>query len=143
MTTDEERSDEAISALAATFQYYSGERGIAAGGCTTWPYIGDFPPQPLPGQYQPTILGTGTNTQMTTRKGATMDVYMIWAITPDQPDAPWLVSAWDSESRAENEDGWLEDLAAAEEINGARNIRVTRSSVNYDAIVASFEPVEV
>jgi hypothetical protein len=68
---------------------------------------------------------------------------MIWAIVPDQPEAPWLITAWDSESIAGNEDGWLEELAKAEEEYGGRYVRVTKTAVNYDAVVESFQPVEV
>lgn len=75
--------------------------------------------------------------------GTSMKVYLIWAIVPDQPTAPWVVAAWDEESRAENEDGWLEELAAAEKEYGARHIRVTVTGVNYDRVRSAFEPVEI
>jgi len=107
------------------------------------PYVPGSPTPPWVPQVSPTILSTGTTTNKLFPKENKMDVYMIWAISPDHPDAPYLVSAWDSETRSENEDGWLEDLAAAEEIHGARHIRITRSSVNYDAVVAAFTPTEV
>lgn len=122
-------------------------QNIAAGGCSvpSWPnpYIGDAPPF-TPYLPLPVIApGSGTTTTLTPPKETTMDIYVIWAIVPDQPDAPWVVGAWDAESRAENEDGWLEDLAKAEEEYGARFIRVTRSKVDYDKVVAAFAPVDV
>lgn len=99
---------------------------IAAGGCTT-----DLPDASPP------------KFKLTPQSGATMDVFLIWALEPSSPDAPWIVAAWDSESRYDNEKGFLEDLEQHEAVHGARNIRVTRTSVNYDAVVAAFQPAEV
>lgn len=72
-----------------------------------------------------------------------MDVYIIWAIVPDQPDAPWAVSVWDAESRAASEGQFLEDLAEQERLYGARFVRVTKTTVNYDAVVGAFGEVSV
>jgi hypothetical protein len=117
---------------------------VAAGGCNVpFPYVGDWPYPPYVPQtpYQP---GQGsTTTQLFGPKVNKMDVFIIWAIVPDQPDAPWVVGAWDDYSRSENEDGFQEDLAKAEEVYGARFIRVTKTSVNYDKVIAAFEPPEV
>ncbi|QIG57800.1 hypothetical protein SEA_PAULODIABOLI_65 [Microbacterium phage PauloDiaboli] len=101
------------------------------------PYPNTVPiPMPVP--------GWGTTTTLTPPKeNATMDIFIIWAIVPDQPQAPWAVAVWDDESVAENEDGWLEALAKAEEEYGGRYVRVTKTSVNYDAVISAFEPVNI
>jgi hypothetical protein len=117
-------------------------RNIIAPG---YPYVGDWPyPTYVPQvPYQPGQGSTTTQLFPAKEKENKMDVYLIWAIVPDQPDAPWVVSAWDSESRSENEDGFQADLAKAEQEHGARFVRVTRTSVNYDKVIASFEATEV
>lgn len=97
---------------------------IAQGGCST-----SLPEFPLPKVGQ--------------TKETTMDVYLIWAMEPSSPDAPWVVSAWDEYSRQENEDGWWEDLAKQEELYGGRYVRVTRTTVNYDKVQSAFDPVVV
>ena len=113
---------------------------IAAGGCNV-PFPSPYPntvpiPSPVP--------NWGTTTTLTPPKtGVTMDVFIIWAMVPDQPDAPWAIAAWDDESIAENHSGWLEALASAEETHGGRNIRVTKTTINYDAVVESFKPVSI
>lgn len=109
------------------------------------PRVGDFPPFAPYGPYTPIITApsTGANGFLTPPKENTMDIFIIWAIVPDQPDAPWVVAAWDSESIAQNEDGWLEKLADAEEVFGGRFVRVTKSEVNYDKVVSAFRPTEV
>lgn len=112
---------------------------IAAGGCNV-PFPSPYPgvPAPAPSPYW------GTTTTLTPPKtGVTMDVFIIWAILPDQPDAPWAIAAWDDESIAENEEGWLEALAEAENEHGGRNVRVTKTSINYDNVVAAFKPVSI
>lgn len=70
-----------------------------------------------------------------------MDIYMIWAIVPDQPNAPWLVGAWDEECISENNSGWLEALADAEKECGGRFIRIVKTSVDYGAVTSAFHPV--
>jgi len=120
---------------------------VVANNSMIGPYVGDYPwPSPyvpvVP--YQPPVTpGTGTTTHTLILPGVKMDVFIIWAMTPDQPDAPWAVSVWDSESRSANEDGFLEDLARQEETYGARFVRVTKTSVNYDAVVRAFGPADV
>jgi hypothetical protein len=111
----------------------------------TNPYVGDWPLPNYPAIPNPaTAPGYGTTSTFFPKKAENkMDVYMIWAIVPSDPDAPWLVAVWDAVSRSENEDGFLEDLAKQEHEYGARNIRVTRTSVDYDRVVKAFEPVEI
>lgn len=84
----------------------------------------------------PDLIGTGANTTVT-------KVFMIWAIVPDQPEAPWLVTAMDADSVGEDEDVWLEQITAAEDLYGARFIRVTETTVNYDAVIQSYKPVTI
>ncbi len=124
---------------------------IAAGGCQQ-PYIGDFPPftpygpvPPVyPGQSLPNtgkiVTGTGTAAK---KEEKTMGVWIIWAITPDAPEAPWVVAAWDDAMRDDDEEAFQQALEDAEEAWGGSNIRLTRTTVDYGKIVDSFEPVTI
>lgn len=74
-----------------------------------------------------------------------MDVWMIWAETAGYH---WLVEAWDDETRNENSTGWNEAVAKATKDH--ENIRIVRTSVDFNAIVKTFEvplvesgPIEV
>ena len=98
-----------------------------------------------PGEYPPFSADRMPDTGMPVlpKKENTMDVYIIWVTVPDQPEAPWAVTVWDDASMEDNEDGWLEALATAEETFGARYVRVTKTTVNYDAVIAAFEPVSI
>lgn len=84
----------------------------------------------------PDFLGTGANT-------AVAKVYMIWAIVPEDPEVPWLIAAMDEDSINENEDGWEEEITKAERLYGARFIRITETSVNYDGVIQAFKVVTI
>jgi len=77
------------------------------------------------------------------KKDSSMDVLIIWGITADAPDAPWVINAWDTESIDGHPDGWAKALADAEAELGGRYVRVTRTRVNYDTVVAAFQPTVV
>lgn len=101
-------------------------------GGSTSPGILTFPTGPP----VPDFLGTGANTTVT-------KVYMIWAIVPEDPELPWLVAAMDEDSIDENGERWEEQITAAEDAYGARYIRITETSVNYDGVIQAFKVVTV
>jgi len=72
-----------------------------------------------------------------------MEIWMIWATDPADPaETVWLVTAWDADSVSESYDGWLEEIAKAEnEYGGSRHIRIAKTTVNLEAIQNSFKPV--
>ena len=113
-------------------------------------YIGDWPVPQIPYSppyvpYTPPILpGVGTTTnKLFTESENKMDVYIIWAITPDFPEKPWAVAVFDADARDEDDSDFEEALADAEESYGARFVRVTKTSVNYDAVIQAFAPADV
>lgn len=73
-----------------------------------------------------------------------MDIWMIWA-TESVLDGvePWLVTAWDGNSVGDNNEGWREQIAAAEKAHGPQNIRITKCYVDFDAVRNAFLPVDV
>lgn len=72
-----------------------------------------------------------------------MDIWMIWAVSSDEANDAWLVAAWDDESVMGNREGWLEAVADAEEEHGGRFVRITKTSVDYDAVLEAFLPPRV
>lgn len=66
-----------------------------------------------------------------------MDVYMIWATAP-RGGEHWLVDAWDDDSIASNGKGWAEAVTKAFAENGAENVRIVKTHVDFDAVVAAF-----
>lgn len=96
-----------------------------------------------PGEYPPFVPMPNVGTLFPTTQETTMTVYIIWAMLPDLPESPWAVAVWDDDSLIENEDGYLRDLAKAEEEYGARYVRVTKTTVNWDAVVEAFKPVSI
>lgn len=71
-----------------------------------------------------------------------MTVWMIWA-TNDEGVSIWLVAAWDDDTISDNREGWLEEIEKAEKEHGGRNIRITKTSVNFDKVQAAFMPTEI
>jgi hypothetical protein len=57
-----------------------------------------------------------------------MDIYLIWAT---DGEAIWLAGAWDDESRAENPQGWEEELEKHRKSHGAENVRVAKAVVDF------------
>jgi hypothetical protein len=76
--------------------------------------------------------------------GASMDIWMIWARdSADPQNVIWLEEAWDDDSVGNNPDGWREAVDKAYERFGGANVRITRSTVNFDKVQAAFEPAQV
>lgn len=72
-----------------------------------------------------------------------MDIHMIWASDGQPNPTMWLVAAWDSDSLAENADGFQQDLNKAYKEHGPANVRVTVTTVNFERVRAAFEPVAI
>lgn len=67
-----------------------------------------------------------------------LDIYLIWALSNSDPEAPWIVDAWDEFSIDGNEPGWSAAIKKAEEENDA--IRIVKTTLNHEQIVALFQP---
>ena len=69
-----------------------------------------------------------------------MDIYMIWVKYSD--GTLTLVDAWDDDTVMENPEGWQErlDHALTSSASGRRDdVRVVKTSVNFDAVRSAFE----
>jgi len=66
------------------------------------------------------------------------DVYMIWAIDLGMPEEPWLVAAWDEFSIDNNPEGWEYEVAKAYKEHSHDEVKVIKTVVEYEAIVALF-----
>lgn len=74
----------------------------------------------------------------------TMDVWMIWVTDGSDPSrTTWVEAAWDDDSISMNREGWDEAVEEAYTLYGGGNVRVTRTSVDFDKVRAAFEPVDV
>lgn len=71
----------------------------------------------------------------------TIEVWMIWAMLDSEPDAPWVVDAWDEYSIENNPSGWDDAVTKAKKEN--ENIRITVSLIDYNAVVKTFQPAKV
>lgn len=65
-----------------------------------------------------------------------MKLWMIWARCDGMV---WLVDSWDDDSVATNPEGWAEAVAEARTANGADNVSVVSTTVDFDAVLATFE----
>lgn len=70
-----------------------------------------------------------------------MDIWMIWVT--DDGETVWLEEAWDDDSTSGNYEGWIEAVKRAEEKFGAGNVRVVKTSIDLDPVLAAFQPIEV
>jgi hypothetical protein len=72
-----------------------------------------------------------------------MTIWMIWACLSEDTGDVTLVEAWDDDTVSENAAGWAAARTKAEQDHGARNIRITSTTVNIDAVRDAFLPVAV
>lgn len=94
---------------------------------------------PLPGGYRPPV----DPVKLTIPRGPSMDVLMIW-VTDENPDSEiWLLEAWDNDSIAGNQEGWEEAVQKAYEVYGGANVRITKTTVDFDKVQAAFQPVDI
>lgn len=71
-----------------------------------------------------------------------MKIWMIWVKDPDETTL-WLAAAWDDESKDINPSGWDKELAKVAEEQGAQNIRVVTSRIDFDSVWAAFQPTDI
>lgn len=71
-----------------------------------------------------------------------MKLHLIWAQDTLSSD-PWLIEAWDEESIDSNLEGWHAALNKAADGHGGLNVRVTTTVVDYDKVLAAFQPIDV
>lgn len=69
-----------------------------------------------------------------------MKLHLIWA---QADDTPWLIEAWDEDSIDGNYEGWDAALKKAAATHGGLNIRLTTTVVDYDKVLAAFQPIDV
>lgn len=70
-----------------------------------------------------------------------IEIHMIWANEDREPDAVWMVDAWDEFSMDGNYDGWEKAVAKARKEN--ENIRIIVTTVSYSEIQKAFVPAKV
>lgn len=105
---------------------------IAAGGCETVPVPGGGEMK-LPPGFKKISFDPGD-----------LDVWMIWATDPSDPSGViWLADAWDQDTVDNNREGWEEAVETARQTHGGGNVRISVTSVNFDALRAAFNPVRV
>ncbi len=72
-----------------------------------------------------------------------MDVWMIWVTDEQDPAGTiWLEEAWDDDVVGGNPNGWAQKVSELAAEYGGQNIRIIKTSVNFDKIKAAFEPTE-
>lgn len=69
-----------------------------------------------------------------------MIIWMIWAAAAGvSPLELTLVDAWDDDAVSGNREGWENALTVAADMCGAENIRVVKTSVDFDGVLKAFE----
>ena len=135
----------------------TGGQSIAAGGCDGM-YIGDVPPTtpyiaPYISPYPWAPPYRGVPAPNTTPKESLVaddgnepdliEVLTIWVREPSDPDGiVWLLNAFDADTVENTTSAWEEKLQEAYKTYGGENVRVVKTTMNYDKIVASFKPTE-
>lgn len=72
-----------------------------------------------------------------------IEVLTIWVREPSDPDGiVWLLNAFDADTVENTTSAWEEKLQEAYKTYGGENVRVVKTTMNYDKIVASFKPAE-
>jgi hypothetical protein len=90
------------------------------------------------------IAAGGRETTLHATPRGNYHIYMIWVRHPSDPSGTaWLVDAWDEGSIDENRGGWTDAQEDAIKKYGGANVRISRTLVDYDAVLKSFEPADV
>ena len=74
--------------------------------------------------------------------GTIVKIHLIFEATEDG-DAAWLVDAWDEYSIDGNPEGFDEAVKRAQQQSTAGRIRVITTLLNYEKVLAAFEPTEI
>lgn len=113
---------------------------LARVGPAPWEIVGRGSteiPDPIPLPIFPAI---DTNE----KRVSTMDIWMVWARDGSDPEGIlWLETAWDDDLVSGNPDGWQAEVEKAYSEWGGNNVRVTKTTVDFDKVSAAFEPTEV
>lgn len=135
----------------------TGGQSIAAGG---WEgvYVGDVPPTtpyiapyvspyPWAPPYRGVPLPNTTSKESLVADGSIepdlIEILTIWVREPSDPDGiVWLLNAFDADTVENTTSAWEEKLQEAYKTYGGENVRVVKTTMNYDKIVASFKPAE-
>lgn len=72
-----------------------------------------------------------------------MDVFLIWYLDPQDEQYVSVVAAWDEYTIEGNNDGWLEEIAKAEQEYGARHLRITKTHVSEQLVRKAFAVTEI
>ena len=102
-------------------------------------------PEPPPGLDPVFDAQKHWDSRMASRASSEDDntLWTVWTIDPlDTSETPYLVSAMDGVSVREAPSEWDEMVRDAAKANGAENVRVAKTTVDMQALIASFKPVE-
>lgn len=64
---------------------------------------------------------------------------MIWA---KLDGFAWLVESWDDDTIMDNPTGWEDAKHKASKGHGSENIRIIKAIVDFDKVLAAFNPAE-
>jgi hypothetical protein len=67
-----------------------------------------------------------------------VDIFTIWV--NDSASEPWAIGCWDAPSIDMNDEGYDAAIADAERIYGKDHVRIIKSTIDYDAVTAAFQP---